>query len=283
MSQLQTPSRLLSAIRMVLRPLVHILLRYQITFPLLTPILKQLYVEVAEQDFPIDGKKQTESRISLLTGIHRKDVKRLRQEAAEVTPPPASVSLGGQMVAFWLSAPGYHKKGKPLPLARQSQTPGDVSFETLVETVGRQDIRPRAVLDEWLRLGVVRIVEATNNEEKIELCNEAFIPRQGEDEKLFYFGRNLADHIKTLNHNLLPDNEPRLERSVYYTDLSPQAVDELHQFYRDQSMELLKKVNEKARQLKQAAPGNLRMNAGVYFASEETSKTQKNNGKADEQ
>jgi len=274
MNQLQTPSRLLSVVRTLLRPLVHLLLRYQVTFPVLAPILKQLYVEVAEQDFPIEGKKQTESRLSLLTGIHRKDVKRLRQEAAEHIEAPASVSLGGQMVAFWLSTPGYQKKGKPLPLPRQSQTTGDISFETLVETVGRQDIRPRAVLDEWLRLGVVRLINSdTGNiaDDQIELCNEAFIPSDGEDEKLFYLGRNLSDHIKTASHNLLPDAQPRLERSVYYGSLSAEAVDELHQFYREQSMELLKKVNEKARELKQSSPGDYRMNAGVYYAQEQSS------------
>ncbi|KZZ45095.1 hypothetical protein A3759_10835 [Thalassolituus sp. HI0120] len=268
MNQLQTPSRLLSVVRTILRPLVHLLLRYQVTFPVLMPILKQLYVDVAEQDFPIDGKKQTESRLSLLTGIHRKDVKRLRQQAAEHIEVPVSVSLGGQMVAYWLSTPGYQKKGKPQPLLRQSQTPGDISFETLVETVGRQDIRPRAVLDEWLRLGVVRVVGTSDRDDHIELCNEAFIPRDGEDEKLFYFGRNLSDHIKTGSHNLISNNNPWLERSVYYGSLSAEAVEELHQFYREQSMELLKKVNEKARELKQTSPGHCRMNAGVYYCQE---------------
>lgn len=269
MNQLQAPSRLLGVIRTVLRPLVHLLLRYQVTFPVLAPLLKQLYVEVAEQDFPLNGKKQTESRLSLLTGIHRKDVKRLRNETNDTENAPASVSLGGQMVAFWLATPGYHINGRPIALPRQASSEGDISFESLVETVGHQDIRPRAVLDEWLRLGIVK----TSSDDKIELCDEAFIPRAGEDEKLFYFGRNLADHISTASHNLLPDNdlvdnEPRLERSVYYSQLSRQAVDELHDFYRQESMLLLKKVNQKARALKHSDPGDYRMNAGVYYTFE---------------
>jgi len=262
MNQLQTPSRLLAVVRKAMRPIVRLLLKYQVTYPVLMPVIKQLYVEIADQEFPIEGKKQTESRLSLLTGIHRKEIKRLRQLSSDDDQAPTSISLGGQMVAFWISTPGYQKKGVPLPLPKQSTSPSDISFETLVETVGHQDIRPRAVLDEWLRLGVVRL----NSDDKVELCQEAFIPTAGQDEKLFYWGRNIADHITTASHNLDTDNPPLLERSVYYTHLSDSAVDELHEFYREQSMLLLKQVNEKARQLKQTSPGNQRMNAGVYFA-----------------
>lgn len=264
MNQLLSSSSLLSVVRLVLRPLVHLLLRYQVPYTVLAPIIKKLYVDVADQDFPLAGKKQTESRLSLLTGIHRKEVKRLREELDDSNEAPPSVSLGGQMVAYWLSTPGYQRKGKPIALPRQSKILGDVSFETLVETVGRQDIRPRAVLDEWLRLGVARLTD----EGEVELCNEAFVPQSGEEEKLFYWGRNLADHMSTASHNLLPEAEPRLERGVYYGDLSTEAVDELHQFYREESMALLKKVNDRARKLKQSSPGTKRMNAGVYFAFE---------------
>ena len=65
---------------MLLRPLVHLLLSKQITFPILTTLLKELYVEVASEEFQIEGKRLTDSRINLLTGIHRKDVRRFREE-----------------------------------------------------------------------------------------------------------------------------------------------------------------------------------------------------------
>lgn len=277
MNQIETPSKLLIAVRSMLRPLIKLLLRYQISYTALTPIIKQLYVDVADKEFPIEGKKQTESRLSLLTGIHRKEIKRLRAEEFEENEAPESVSLGGQMVAFWLSTRGYHKKGVPNPIPRQSTKPSDVSFETLVETVGHQDIRSRAVLDEWLRLGMVEI----NDDDKVVLQEEAFIPQQGFDEKLFYWQRNLKDHLATASHNLSLNNassdrlasesdEARLERSVYYGDLSQEAVNELHELYKKESMKVLKKMNEKALQLKTKKPGSLYMNAGAYFAFDET-------------
>ncbi|WP_221800708.1 DUF6502 family protein [Oceanobacter mangrovi] len=265
MSQLERPSRYLNAASRVLKPLVRLLLKNQVTYPLLQPLLKQLYVEVADQEFMLeDGKRQTESRLSLLTGIHRKEIKRLREDVIPAPQAPANLSLGGQLLAYWLSQPGYQADGQPQPIARQSRQPGDISFETLVETVGRQDIRPRAVLDEWQRLGIVTL----NTEDQVMLTAEAYIPSGNEEEQLYYWQRNLADHIETASRNLDPQQTPLLERSVYYGQLSEHAVTELHDYYRQQSMELLKRVNDKARQLKLESPGNWRMNAGVYFSQQ---------------
>ncbi len=266
MNELERPSRLLAATQVVLKPLVRLLLRNQVTYPALTGVLKELYVEVADQEFAIEGKRQTESRLSLLTGIHRKEVKRLRQEIAEraTDETPKAVSLGGMLVASWLTTDGYQKDGVPLPIPRQSTNPGDVSFETLVETVGRQDIRPRAVLDEWLNLGMATV----DDNDRVVLQQEAFIPRHGEEEKLFYWQRNLADHIQTASHNLGTQSEPLLERGVYYTRLSEEAIQQLHRIYQDEGMKLLKHLNQQALTLKQTHPGNQRMNAGLYFATE---------------
>ena len=69
----------------LLRPLVRLLIRSGITFPVATELLRELYVNVAENDFGLPDKEQTDSRVSLLTGIHRKEVRRLRGAGA----PPA--------------------------------------------------------------------------------------------------------------------------------------------------------------------------------------------------
>lgn len=264
MNRTNRPSLLLAATRQVLRPLIRLLLSNQVTYTALLPVLKQLYVEVADQDFRLDGKDQTESRISLLTGVHRKEVKRLREEEAEQWQTPQAVSLGGLLVAYWISEPGYHRNGQPLALPRQSQTPGDISFETLVETVGRRDIRPRAVLDEWLQLGVAIL----NDQDQVELKQGAFIPEQGFDEKLHYWQRNLTDHVATASRNLSGQHPPLLERSLHYSGLSEAAADELHRFCQQEAMALLQRMNERARQLKQDSPGNHRVNAGAWFWQE---------------
>src|SRR5262245_97308 len=125
------PPALVGAVRRLLRPLVRLLIGKGVGLPLLTSLLKEVYVAVAEQDFPVGGKKQTDSRISLLTGVHRKDVKRLRnQEETEPTVPKA-VGLGPLLVAKWVgSKTTTDAEGQPLPLPRQAPTAGAPSFDS---------------------------------------------------------------------------------------------------------------------------------------------------------
>ena len=65
-----------------LRPLVRIMLHFDITYPRLIGLLKALYVDIAEQELGTE-KRVSDSRITLLTGVHRKDVARLRAERLE--------------------------------------------------------------------------------------------------------------------------------------------------------------------------------------------------------
>ncbi|WP_204350412.1 DUF6502 family protein, partial [Klebsiella pneumoniae] len=69
----------------------------------LTNLLRELYVNVAEYDFALPGKEQTDSRVSLLTGIHRKEVRRLRGAGAPVSAVPATVSRTSRIIARWIA------------------------------------------------------------------------------------------------------------------------------------------------------------------------------------
>ena len=155
--QTPTPSpspALVMALRRVLRPLVKLMLARSITYPYLCDLLKALFVEVADRDFRIGSKVPTDSRVSLVTGVHRKEVNRLRQEMdPDAQTVPSVVSLGAQLVAVWLGSGRYlDEDGQPRPLARFVSEGGELSFEALVAGVN-SDIRPRVVLDEWLQIG----------------------------------------------------------------------------------------------------------------------------------
>ena len=259
------------AVRQLLRPLVGLLLDNGLTYGWLTKILKVIYVDVAEAEFGLPDKPQTDSRISLLTGVHRKDVRRLRSEDREAFEPPSSIFLGAQLVAIWTTDPRFvDKQGKPVPLAR---LPADahehqvMSFEDLVTLVSK-DIRPRSILDEWLRLGAVSV----NGDDKICLKVDAFIPARGYEEKVYYLGKNVHDHMAAARENVQSSSPPFLERSVYYDKLSAESVQELAALSEAKGMEVLKYLNEKAREM-QAQDGkkpgsDQRMNFGVYFFSE---------------
>jgi len=264
------PKALLLALRRMLRPLVRMLMHFGIGYPYLAELLKSVFVEVAEQSFPpLDGKKQTDSRVNLLTGVHRKDVRRLRHDEPEKSLPSRTVSLGAQLVACWLSDPDYvDAAGNPRALQRFAKDANDASFETLVETVGRGDIRAAVVLDELLRLAVV-----SNDNDIISLKTSAFIPQQSLEDKAFFFGKNLHDHTAAICDNLIAAQgqqpPPFIDRCVYYDGLTEKSIIELRTLGEELAMQTLKAVNKRAHELQQSDQGKpasiQRMNLGVYF------------------
>ena len=263
------PASLVRALRHVLRPLVRLMLARGATYPWVSELLKALFVEVAEEDFRIGTEPPTDSRVSLVSGVHRKEVNRLRREKLSGGESvPSVVSLGAQLVATWLASPRYlDESGHPWPLPRFASEGGELSFEALVAGVN-SDIRPRVVLDEWLRLGVVHF----DSEQRICLNVDAFVPAEGFDEKAFYFGHNLHDHISAAAHNLSGAPSPFLERSVHYDALSAESIAALAAQSEKAGMSALLAINKSAMALEEADAGQStprqRMTFGIYFYAE---------------
>jgi hypothetical protein len=272
MSDSPLSSVLLSAIHRVLSPLVRVMLAHGITLPTAIELLKRVFVEVAERDFRLDQKPSTDSRISLITGVHRKDVKRLRELPDVETNLPPNVSLSAQIVATWITGEQWlSEDGQPRPLPRLAKRSADPSFETLVASIS-QDIRPRSVLDEWLRLGVVEI----NDADEVVLATNAFVPKEGLEEKLAYYGHNLGDHAAAAADNVLGIGKPWFERSVHHSLLSEDQVEELRQKAADLGMQMLTKLHTMAGKTSAASPSpgdeerdaaGKRFTCGVYFYS----------------
>ncbi|ACB25526.1 hypothetical protein ABID82_002790 [Methylobacterium sp. PvP062] len=250
----------------LLRPLVRLLVARGITFPALTDLLRELYVNVAEYDFALTGKEQTDSRVSLLTGIHRKEVRRLRGAGAPVSAVPAVVSRTSRIIARWIADPTFtDPQGQPLKLPRTAEG-GAPSFESLVAGVTR-DLRPRAVLDEWLDRGLA----FTDPQDRIVLAEAAYVPRGdgAEGPQLYYFGRNLHDHIAAAVANIVGDAPRFLERAVHYDGLSEDLAIRLEERAREIAMEALQQANREAHAACQTDPGGThRWNFGLYVYTE---------------
>lgn len=233
------------AIRKILRGLVRLALHFRMAYPQMAELLKNVYVEVAEDEFSLPKKAQTDSRLSLLTGIYRKDIKRIREQRSDDDEMPFNVNVGGKLVSRWTNTEEYQGadgKAKPLPLKSTS----GVSFAKLVKDVCKQDIRPNVILDEWLDLGVVSLVDT----DSVKLNDRAFIPSKGHDEKVFFLGHNLSDHLSAATHNMLGKQPPFFERCVYYDSLSAESVAELKALIEEKGMETLLAVNDVAMKLK---------------------------------
>ena len=299
------PAKLvLTALKRILRPLVKLLLSHQITYADCARILKECYVEVAEKEFVLAGKPQTDSRLSLLTGIHRKEVKNLRKIIDDQEPMQGATSVPAQIVAAWLSDDKFSDNtGRPYPLvqydslhsaqaepellnrqpALEVHDQGDTSnrekpgsFEQLVQSISKGNLRSAPVLEECLRLGIVVL----DDSKRVCLQEEAFVENEDMVAKLDFFGRNIRDHMGACVHNLLDSVPPYFERSVSYNHLSQSDLDVLTRLLRNEGMDFLKRVNRDAKQLQSLRKlldessedmSRHRMSVGLYFFAEDKS------------
>lgn len=149
---------ILPLLRAILVRLVRIAIGCGISYQAFTKILRTVYFQVGSEFEPVKGKPNSDSRISLLTGLPRRDVRSLREQQAE-EPQKVQPSLERQVMHAWSSDPELlDNAGNMRPVARTIRQGGMASFEAIVERVSK-DIRARSLLDEWLRKGLVLLDE----------------------------------------------------------------------------------------------------------------------------
>lgn len=253
----------------LLRPLVRALIAQGVTAPAFYRIVKQTYVDVADRDFRLDEKPPTDSRISILTGVHRRDVRTFRDDSgAAERAAGGKVTTIASVIGRWLSsAEATGPDGAPKPLPRAAKE--GLSFEALVRGVSR-DIRPKTVLDELLRQGLAEYDEASD---QVRLGGGAVAGPADIDQKIHFFAENVGDHISAAVENMLADDSPFIERAVFYNRLTAASVDELEASARDLGMDALIALNRRAGALQaqdaEADTASQRFRFGVFFYRED--------------
>jgi hypothetical protein len=234
-----TLKALAKAIQTLLKPLVRILLRNGISYGTFADLAKRVYVDVASREFAISGRKQSVSRVAVLTGLTRKEVQRLREppgpherETAERYNRAARVIAGWRREREFLDS-----EGRPGPLPVSGKTG---SFASLVRRFSG-DMPLRAVLDELERVGAVRQLD----DGRVELVTRAYIPRTSETDKLHILGTDVNYLITTIDHNVRSDRaEPLFQRKVAYDNLPDQALPEFRKLSAQKAQALLEHLDE---------------------------------------
>ncbi len=248
-------------------PLVELLLHEGVTYPRFANALKKTFLEAAQNVLETDSARVTDSRISVLSGVHRKDVREWRRAGR---PRPQAKIAGAVMAVFtrWASDPDYSdENGRPRTLDRAG---GPGSFEALAASVSN-DVHPRTVLQELTRLGVVRLTQGESNGsgDKVSLCAEAFVPQKGAAEMLQLFADNVGDHIAAAKHNLIGERPPMLEQSVYADSLTPESAAALsalaRQIWSSAFREFARKATALDRQDKRKPGADQRVRFGMYY------------------
>lgn len=252
----------------VLRPLVRLLVKHGVTYPAVAAALKRVFLEAARAELQQRGMAQTDSAVTLLSGVHRRDVRELTRGAAAEAAAPPKLGLAGEVVARWLAGRDTtDRRGRPKTLQRSAEAaPG--SFDALVEAVSR-DVRPRAVLDELLRLGVVH-----EDGQGLHLSGSGLAPREGFDELSWLFAQNLHDHAAAAAANLQGDAN-FLEQAVHVDEIGEASAAAVQQAavkaWRQTFKAVLAEAQARFDADAQALPAEERRHRarfGVYFFSE---------------
>ncbi len=266
----QTKAALTRATLKILKPLVRMLLRNGMSHGEFSEIARQAFVDVGFNDFKIEDQKQTTSRVSVLTGLSRKEVVRLNKKLPDprVISKMVPINRATRVISGWLRDPEFlNSKKRPLDLPRYGETS---SFAVLVARYSG-DITAGAILDELIRVRAV-----VHKKELIHLCNEAYIPQAGKEEKLKIMGISGSDLLETIDHNLnCEKDKSRFQRQVVYSYLSPTIVEEFKELSEKKSNELLLELNQwlAAKKLHSIPPEgselNIRAGMGIYFIENE--------------
>jgi hypothetical protein len=265
----------------MLAPLIRLLVSHGVTYPQFTSALKVAFLRAAHSELMASGKRVSDSAISLLSGVHRKDVRTLTADGhLGKQPVDRALSVADEVFTRWVSDPVYlAADGLPKVLPMRGRTDDEVSFEQLAQSVSR-DFHSRAILDEMTRLG---IAEAAG--EFVRLRAERFVPDAGFAETLSYVSRNVYDHLGAVEGNLKAidagSRSPFLEQSVFADGLSAESVRELQELSRRIWESALRRIyalatdrleNDQTKGDDQA----MRMRFGVYFYSEPDSPLTRN-------
>jgi len=210
---------ILEAVMRLLKPLIRILLRQGISCGTFTELARRAYVEVAEKEFKVDGRKQSASRVSVLTGLNRKEVARIK-----ALPPIAESGIdehynrAARVISGWLRDEAFHdRKGDPDVLPYEG---AEHSFAELVKRYSG-DMPTRAVADELLR---VNAIEKTIHGE-LRLTARGYVTSGSDMDKFQVLGTDTRDLIQTIDHNLThPPQEALFQRKVMYDNVPLEHV-----------------------------------------------------------
>lgn len=266
LAQADTAPRTQLALRAALAllvPLARWLVHNGVTYASFAPALKSVFVEAARRELAESGGKQTDSALSVLSGVQRRDIRQLDDDAL-LQAQPKTPSIASQVFTRWLTDPALRdKRDAPMPLPKSGTAP---SFDALARELS-SDVHPRTLLAEMERLGLVRV-----DGDSVQLQSQAFVPQRGFDEMVEIFAANASDHLAAAAHNLRGDGDKFLEQSVFASGVSARSAQALaglaRKLWRPAFQQMARDATKAYQQDQRSGDAAMRMRFGVYFYAE---------------
>jgi len=232
---------LIKACKVVLTPIVRILLKNKVTYKAFIAIAKKVYVDVATEDYGLNGRPTNTNRVAILTGLDRKTIKQLKEQpdgALEVSGPMVSDRIT-RVLTGWHTDPDYlDEQQQPRTLNFADAPP---NLETLLYRHGG-DIQPTALLKELKRVDVVEEIEPN--------CWRAtkrnYMQVAASPEILMRAFVAMGDLGRDVHHNLYVSDEatPKyFERRVTNSNIPSELVPEFRQFIDTEGQRFLELID----------------------------------------
>jgi hypothetical protein len=265
---------LLAAYRVLMGPLVRILLRQGISFAEYSEVAKAVYVEVALKDFKVSGRKATRTRIAVMTGLTRKEVKRVIDEAKkERYELKTSFNRLTRVLVGWHTDPDFTGPyGMPLELQYETAVPEEPTVSELVKRHSG-DMSPRSILDELIRVSAVRETDAG----WYRVLRRDYIPEAQGVHNFERAGGVIRNFVNTIDFNMTKSapGKGRFERQAVADDgIRKQDIPQFDRYLRERCQGLLEEIDNWLTKLPKPDPKKgdevVRTGVGVYhYMSEE--------------
>ena len=150
----EVKDHLRNALSLMFKPLIRLLIAQGVTHAEFSETAKDVYVEVALKHFEAEGKVNR-SRVAILTGLTRKEVKNVIDRTIESGYREKTFSRPERVLTGWYSDPQFQGPyGIPLELPYESGELGEKCFVELVKRYSG-DMAPRQMLNQLVEAGSV--------------------------------------------------------------------------------------------------------------------------------
>jgi len=235
-------AQLVHTLRSVLRPLARILFRAGVRFDEFVELLRGIYVEITIRDALDAGQRISTGRISILSGVSKRDVDRLisTDDWLRIPKPTDAAALAAVLHRWHTDSAFLGPYGVPLELPLTGQ--GGRNFTDLVAG------SPIAIdaTNAFEQLLAAKMI-AKSGDTHVKVMSRSYVmPEPLSAEMLEHFGSAMTNLASTLNFNMTPSQKSkRLERSVFPDDGLPDELrEEFDQFVRDRAQELISDIDD---------------------------------------
>ena len=203
----------------VMNELVRWMVKSGIGYAEFSAALRSLFYNEAIKELEYLNQKKTDSSVSLLSGLNRRDVSALRAENAgdhQIIPATymdvLSSSVPARVVALWI----HQDLSNILPISGEEN-----SFEYLVKQISIEK-HPRSILLELKRIGVI-----VEDGENVILQTNSFTPSPEMDEIKQLFTVHIVSHLAAGIHNIIEKDNKFLEQALFANELTSASVEQL--------------------------------------------------------